>query len=716
MSSPAEASSTTRPDRGRRLLRLVRRRIGAFRPSWTWTAEVVRSLITSFVALAVSLWVLPGTQVDAGATSVASLAITVVTLGAILRPLIVRLTVLTGAVGLLVSGFLAQAGILALALALLPTVEPFTLSEVVLAAWAAAATATAVNWLFDAGSDEAFLGQTLQRAVLRTPRAGVDGPGLLVVQLDGVSEPVLRQALTAGSLPTLSRWLRGGSHELRRWHTGIPATTPAGQAVLLHGDTTSVPGFRWWDRDQGRLVTASRPGDAAALERSLSTGRGLLADGGASVSNLLSGDAPERVLTVSDARAPGGDAGAASFATARSGFLRSVVLLVGQIVTELHQARRQRARGVLPRVRRGGRFALLRGVATVVLRDLTTSVVAEQLTRGTPVVFVDYVDYDEVAHHAGPTRPESLRTLEHLDQVLHLLEQVAEQVGRRYEIAVVSDHGQAQGTTFRQLTGRTLEQVVEELAAGSHPRLGGAGPDADDDELGIPAQLVLSAGAGASRAVARAATSAASTVTRRRRGSAGHDLEPAPEPAPEPARLLVAVSGSLAHVYRTDQPTRLSHARLERLHPGLVERLAAHPGVGAVMTRCDDGAVRVDGPGGHLVLGGDAEQPVVAEQHGRDPLAPYGETARADLLALDARNHVGDLVVLAAFDTRLHEVAAFEELVGSHGGLGGDQTEAFVVHPRGWRVPDGVLTGRQVHDVLVGRLVDLGLREEGRDE
>ena len=241
-----------------RRARLSAAQLLAWRPSWRWLVGVARSLLTSFLALTTSLWLLPGVQVTEGAESVATLVVAVLVVGALLRPLITRLTVLTGAVGLLVTGLLAQAAILGVALSLVPTVEPFAWPEVVLASWGAAVGAAVVNWLFDASSDEAFLGQVLGRAVRSTPEAGAEGRGLLVVQLDGVSEPVLRQAIISGAVPTVSRWVRTGSHQLRAWHTGVPATTPAGQAVLLHGDTTTVPGFRWWDKDLDRMVAVSR--------------------------------------------------------------------------------------------------------------------------------------------------------------------------------------------------------------------------------------------------------------------------------------------------------------------------------------------------------------------------------------------------------------------------------------------------------------------------
>jgi uncharacterized membrane protein YvlD (DUF360 family) len=688
--------------------------LGSWRPSWHWVAGVVRSFITSVLALTIAIQILPGTQVTDGAYSVVSLAAVVLVIGALVRPLIVRLTVLTGVVGLLFFGLLTQALVLGIALAVVPTVEPFGFGQVFFAAWVAALASAVVNWLIDTSSDQVFLGQVLGRAVRATPVAGVDGPGLLVVQLDGLSEPLLRQAITGGSVPTLSRWVRSGTHDLRRWHTGVPATTPAGQAVLLHGNDTAVPGFRWYDKELGRLRVASRPADVAEVEKEFSDGHGLLAYGGASVSNLFSGDAPTKLLTVSRVRLPGSDRGSAAFASMRWGFSRTFLLFVAELFQELYQARRQRIRGVEPRVRRSGTFLLQRGMTTVILRDLNVSIVADQLTHGTPVVYVDFVDYDEVAHHAGPTRAESLRTLENLDRVLALLEQLAGEVGRRYEIAVLSDHGQSQGTTFQQLTGRSLDEVVRSLAQHPdlpvppvHPDSGQSGHDHDAhaDETWVPASVLL-AGAGTSgRAVAK--TSRWLNRRAARTATARVDTTPG-EPG---GTLLVAASGSLAHVYRTDLPGRVTREELDELHPRLVRGLAEQPHVGLVVTRRADGAVVIDGGLGWRAWSGASSAPIATGGEGEDPLAAYGPSVLPDLLALDGKDHVGDLVLFGRFDPQLGEVVAFEELVGSHGGVGGWQGNAFLLHPAGWSdVPPGVLTGRQVHTAMVSRLEALGLR------
>lgn len=680
----------------RRRAALARRSVGSVRLTWPWLRGIGRSFLVSFAALAVTLWLVPGQQVpDDGTASVASLVISVLAVGAVLRPLLTRLTVVTGVFGLLLTGFLAQSLVLFVALALVPSIEPIDFPEIVLVAWLVAVLAAVLNWVVDASSEEVFLDQVLGRAVRTARRTDVSGPGLLVVQLDGVAEPLVRQAAAAGAMPYLTRMLRSGDYRLRGWHTGVPSTTPAGQAVLLHGDVTAIPSYRWYDKDRGRVLSSGRPADAALVEQDFSTGRGLLADGGASVSNLFSGDAPIRALTMSDARLPGSERGAAEYAASRSGFVRSIVLFGGQILTEWFQGRRQRRRDVVPRVPRGGSFVLLRGLTTVVLKDLSVAIVADQMARGVPVVYVDLLDYDEVAHHAGPTRPESMRTLEGLDRLLRFFAELAGEVGRDYEVAVVSDHGQTQGSTFLQLDGRTLADAVRDLL-----EVDVAGEARPAEVMG-PAHLLQAAGA-RTNGVLRPAVS-------RRLGhqddvpTTGADRPDTPD-GESPVRVVS--SGSVAHLYLPALPGRLSREDVDVALPALLPGLRALTHVGFVLTRRRDGAVVVEDDAGWRVLTADG----VTGGEGADPLAALGPHAAADLLGLDRRWHVGDVVVFGRYDPDLGEVAAFEELVGSHGGIGGWQTEALLVHPATWSVPPQPLTGLDVHRVLVGRLEHHGLR------
>ncbi|HEU5107865.1 MAG TPA: phage holin family protein, partial [Micromonosporaceae bacterium] len=452
---PREGSGV--PGRLRRGLRVLR----DWRLTAAWMRSLARSAVTSFLVLAATLWLLPGVD-SSGLVSMLWLVVLVAGVGTVLRPVLLACASVLGGYGALLLGFLVQAIVMYVALSLDPNAHVSSFAMAFVASWVAAALSALVNWLADAGTDEAFLNETLRR-MTRGRRTGAPRqPGLLIVQLDGVSEPLLRWALRAGNLPHIGQWLRSGRYRLRSWHTGIPSTTPASQAGLLHGDVTQVPAFRWYEKETRRLVVTNRPRDAAEVERRISTGNGLLGHGGVSVSNVFSGDAPVSLLTVSSASLPGRSArGYAAFMTSPYGFARAFVLALGEMLKEWHQARLQRRRDVLPRVPRGGAYVALRPVTTVLLRDLTVSLVAEQMAKGAPTLYCDFVGYDEVAHHAGPARPESMFALEELDRVVGILDRLAAEGGARdYRIVVLSDHGQSQGTTFYQRFGESLEHMI----------------------------------------------------------------------------------------------------------------------------------------------------------------------------------------------------------------------------------------------------------------
>ena len=94
---------------------------------------------------------------------------------------------------------------------------------------------------------------------------------------------------------------------------------------------------------------------------------------------------------------------------------------------------------------RHGFYIVLRGFTNVLQRDLNVVLVAEQMMRGAKSVYVDFLDYDEIAHHAGLGRPESLAAVQGIDAALGRLEAVARYAPRDYEFVVLSDHGQSQG-------------------------------------------------------------------------------------------------------------------------------------------------------------------------------------------------------------------------------------------------------------------------------
>ncbi|MDR7273735.1 alkaline phosphatase family protein [Catenuloplanes atrovinosus] len=688
-------------------LQLGLRVLRDWRPTVPRFRALVRSTATSFVVLAATLWLLPGVDAS-GLMALLWLVALVTGVGALLRPLLLMLATALGGLGALLLGVLVQTIIMYVALHLNPATRVVGFEIAFAASWIALALAALVNWVIDAGTDDTFTVETMRlmsRVRRSHPRpADRDRDGMIIIQLDGVSAPLLRWAVRAGNLPNLGRWLRDGTHRLATFHTGVPATTPAMQAGILYGDARQVPAFRWYEKADRRLMVTNRPSDAAELERRLSTGRGLLRDGGVSIGNVFPGDAETCLLTVSRAALPGpSSAGYAAFMT--FGLARAIVLGFGEIMKELWQSRQQRRRDVQPRIVRGGFYLLLRPATNVLLRDLNVSLIAEQLAKGAPVVYCDFVDYDEVAHHAGPARHEALHSLEGLDRVLGVLRRLAADAPRDYHLVVLSDHGQAQGATFRQRYGERVEDVVQRLVRPAGPARSSTAPV----EQWGPVNALLTEAAnrsGATAAATRAATRKRSDGGEVTLGPAGGERGGAE--AEEPESVVVA-SGNLAMVYLPRLPGKATRERLDAAYPGLVAGLTTHPGVGVLVVGTDGGPVALGARGAHHLADGTVE--------GADPLLPYGPRARADLLRHQGMDHVGDLVLISPVDPATEDVAAYEELVGSHGGLGGWQTEAMVVHPAEWARDAEEFDGPDaVHRQLVAWLEKLGVRAPATDD
>jgi hypothetical protein len=421
----------------------------------------------------------------------------------------------------------------------------------------------------------------------------------------------------------------------------------------------------------------------------------------------------------------------AAFFTHPAGLARGVVMTLGEMVKEVFQRRRQERRGVEPRIDRSGSYVALRAVTNVLLRDLNVALVVEAMMQGSRSIYVDFVDYDEIAHHAGVSRPESLASLYGLDEVLRSLETVANAgvTPRPYHFVLLSDHGQSQGATFRQRYGLTLEELVRQHLSG------GASVASATDEVEAygPVNVLIGQLSGQQSVTAR--------LTRRALGSRdpanatgpsaqGSETsvdgltEVAPtsgipsgtatagdtsgEPA-EPPDLVVVGSGNLGGIWFAREPERLTVGDIEDRHPGLLTALASHEGIAFIVVLAPTGPVAI-GPDGSTDL-------ATGLVRGVDPLAAFGDDARSDFDRAARFADAPDIYVNSLYDPVLDEVAAFEELVGCHGGVGGWQTRPLLVHPKEWTIDsdlvgaDGRIRGAdRVHTQLVRWLEQLGHR------
>jgi uncharacterized membrane protein YvlD (DUF360 family) len=550
--------------------------------------------------------------------------------------------------------------------------------------------------------DDARQLRLVRRRARRVPDGNrTDVPGVIMFEIDGLAEPVLRHALSEGHAPTIARWVTQGTHRIIPWECDLSSQTGASQAGLLLGSNEDMPAFRWYEKDTGRTVVSNRGKDAVELERRRSDGSGLLAAGGASRGNMFSGDAPHCSATMSvlrDRRRASAREYFAYFADPY-GFTRTIALYVWDVLLELRAARRQRKRGE-EHVDRGGLYPMMRGAITVVMRDLNVATLLGDIVEGIPVVYSTFVGYDEVAHHSGIEQPDAFAVLKQHDAQLARLERSIEQAPRPYHLVVLSDHGQSQGRPFRQRYGVELEELVRSALAGGEvfappapdeglSSLGGALTDARD-EAGPGARMLA-------RATADHVVEGEVVL-----GPNRDAVERSTGDASDHAAVVLA-SGGLGLISLPDTEHRLSIEEIESRHPSLISTLVSHPGIGFVMVADPgDGGLVLGARGSHRLSDGRVD--------GEDPLLPFGPNAAHHLRRTDGFAHCPDILVNCLYDADANEVAPFEEFMGSHGGLGGWQARPFAVVPTAWSEPDGPIVGaRAMHDALRGWLAETGL-------
>jgi len=629
--------------------------------------------------------------------SVYALAVAVVVigaLGALVRPVLLTIVAPISLAAMLITALAFQVGVF---IAIEPFVPGYHLAEPFDAVFAAIVFAiinSFLSWLLSLDSDDSYYSMLVRRLLRRRPDAKTSRkPGFVIVQIDGLSHQVLMQQVQAGRVPVMSRWVNHGRMRLGSWTTLLPSQTSASQAGILFGNNDNIPAFRWYDKTDRQMFVSNRAADAEELEQRLIRAghKGLLSRDGASIGNLCSGGAARSYMTLSTMRDPSKGLGHSqsylSFFLSPYGFSHAIVLGIAEAAKEIFQAYRARMAGIEPRLARGFPYPFLRAATNVVLRPLCTSLVIEEMLRGTSVIYVTYTDYDEIAHHSGPQRAESLDALDGIDHALGSLARAAEDAPRPYHFVILSDHGQTLGATFLQRYGKTLEEVLRQLMGGADS-VEAAIDDLEQWRVLNTFVSELSRARGTST-VTRTALRRRERRRERRKGAASV----APEPSVDLPDLVVCPSGNLSLVYFPDIDGRADIETLNTRFPEMVEALASHPGVGLVLVRSAEHGGLVIGQSGvrHLADG---------KIEGDDPLLDFGEEAEPALKRLDAMDNCGDLALISMFDPDTIQVAAFEELIGSHGGLGGPQTDALMLYPSDWELDTEIVGAEAVYTQL----------------
>lgn len=602
-----------------------------------------------------------------------------------IRPLIMKFTLPFSVITLGLFSLVVNALMLGLTAWLLPLFTVSGLGAALVGVVVLALVNTFLIRMLGIDDDDSFFIDLMDRWNQGNGNAQMDNTtrGLVMLEIDGLSFERMQRAIDQGYMPAIKKKLvDSGSHTLSRFDCGLPSQTSACQAGILYGNSDDIPAFRWFDRAQGKMWVSNNFVDAAALDSRLSAGGGLLRHG-SSVNNLVSGQAQTAFFTMSKIR------GHVAEGTGMNSnqlywlylnpniFARALGLSIVDLFVELFQGLRQAAQNAQPRVSRLHKgYPFMRALTNVFLRDLSMYLVGLDVVRGAPAIYTTFVGYDEVAHYAGPDTTDALGTLRGFDRrasrVLKLIETKAP---RPYDLILLSDHGQSVGWTFSQRCGKTLGRLIEDLAApGSVVAEERSAMEADGYSQLTTSQLRQMREMSRLGRMSSKALDGAQEYLRR-----ALPKRPAAALPPDPA-ITVCASGNFANVYFSRSGEKLTLTQINKLHPGLVDALVKHEHIGFVVALDEDKhPIAIGAHGGRDLLTGMVT--------GTDPLAAFGDVPmrESQLLRVAQFPSAGDLILNSAIYPD-GQVASFEEMVGSHGGMGGQQTHAFILHPADMRI------------------------------
>ena len=511
---------------------------------------------------------------------------------------------------------------------------------------------------------------------LRLGRAPVSGRRrLLVVQIDGLSRAVLERALAEGRMPFLRRLLQRGGCRLHPMSVGLPTSTPAFQMAAMYGVAPDIPGFHYHDKRRRADVYFPRAGDAAHVEAAQAAGRRGIVAGGSTYGCVFTGGADNSLMTFAMLKRPSG-----------AGLLRALsagVVLAWVVIKSVSISALEISRALLALVAdpvgapHGWKLLALKVGVSVWIRELFTLSSARDVYAGEPAIYVNYLDYDIFAHAWGPRHRRALRSLRPVDASLQQLWRAARRVPEhRYDIYLLSDHGQAHCTPYDKLNGgRRIERLLFEdflTAAGTHE----VAPDR-------PGGHRLASGIKAIRSGREPG------VVQRFINYLEQDfpwLLGEVKEAREQGGVRVIAAGPNAFVYFLDDPLALGLERIDERFPGLADDIARSRGMGFVLARGASGPICIWRGRRYRM-----------EELGE---GPFGGRADLDLVTAGIRDlmampSAGDLVLYGLEAPNGH--VSFVGEVGAHAGPTADEMQTFIVTPPGVTLPGPITHPLQLY-------------------
>ena len=473
-------------------------------------------------------------------------------------------------------------------------------------------------------------------------------PGLVLIQIDGLSHMQLQQAIKKGEMPFLRRLSKREHYRLHRHYAGVPSTTSAVQAELFYGIKAAVPGFNFMDRSSGKLVRMIEPDASAKVEDKLGEigGEPLLKDGSAYVDNYTGGAAEAHFCPTSLGWGPALReakpvvvllliiSNSYSFIRMAALFLLEVLLAVVDGIRGFNDGH-----DLLAELK----FIPTRVVISILFRELAAIGAMMDTARGLPVIHLNLLGYDEQSHRRGPTSKFAHWTLKGIDDAIARIWRSAQRSAHRhYDVWIYSDHGQKDVQPYHEAFGHSLAEAIA-----------GVGMAQLKEPVTVQSNGVWGV------QLHRAQFLGGKKIQRLLPVISNFQAEQ------ENPQLSLASLGPVAMIYQ--------HVKITEYRRGLVARaLVERARIPLILIKHGRDQARAWTEDGEFMLPADAPR-ILGESH------PFLRECARDLINLCHHPDAGDFIACGWRAGSTAYTFAFEN--GAHGGISPEETTAFALLP-----------------------------------
>lgn len=548
---------------------------------------------------------------------------------------------------------------------------------VILAPLAMALVTTILSALLTIEDDGTYYRFVLRDAKQKRKDNIKNYPGLIIVEIDGLAYDLLCEAIEKGYMPTIKSMIDNGTHTLRKWETDLSSQTGASQAGILHGNNENITAFRWVEKENdNQIMQCSGITKVKVLEERISNGNGLLADNGASRSNMFSGDTDNVIFTFSKITNLQKLYNQAWFSvfSKPSNFARIVVLFVMEMIYEIYSQIKHKVLNIRPRISRGITYIPTRAGTNVFMREINTeTLIGDMMIGDIDVAYSTYLGYDEIAHHSGVRDDDAWYALKGMDKQIKRLFYGNKYSPRDYKFVIQSDHGQTNGATFKQRYGQSFEDFIKSLLPQDMTMYAKMSSNEEHyAETYMPFSKQID------------------YIKSRSKKDEEQELSD--------SEVIVLASGNLAMIYLTQWKHRLTYEEINNLFPELIPEIVNNEFIGFILVKSSEKGDLAIGKNGTYYLD-------TGKIDGENPLEGFGDNIAQHLKRSSSFDHTPDILVNSFYDSENDEICAFEELVGSHGGAGGSQSQPFILYPSEWNITDEEIIGAEsIYNILKEQL------------